>query len=734
MSNQNPNPKSNTFTLTAISAGVIAGFGLQFYIFPKFINSSDLVMASPTSDKKLNTNAEESNLNLHANKSSAGTQNPHLQARESTFITCGTIRERTSDFVKMHYSIREFGAEMSTRSLSKFFQSLDPGKNYFTEADIASFKNIETKLGKNINNMDCRFIADIWSIYLKRVQESESYIDIALAKPFNFTTEDRLETDRKKIAWASGSAELKERWRKLLKFVALGMKETEADPQKIATRLRKRYQLGRKSLLEKNMDDVNGIYLNAFALSLDPHSGYQMPEEQSEFKVQFSLQLVGIGASLTQQDGYTIVDSVIPGGPASRDGRLRKGDKIFAVDSGDGAGFTDVVDMDLSKVVSLIRGKKDTLVKLNLLRKGEKSEVERVTLDLIRDIVHLADSEAHSDVMNIGGKKIGVINFPSFYIDYAGSRSDKNYRSSANDMAREIKNLKAKNVDGILVDLRRNGGGDLSECIKITGHFIDAGPVVQVQQRNGDVESLNDTDAGTLYNGPLGVLISRQSASASEIFSGAIQDYGRGLIMGNTRTYGKATVQHVIEVPGTKNRESDGALKVTISKFFRPSGRSNQERGVPSDIVIPDILDTTDLSEAENDYVLPYTTIPAQKLFSPVQNLTPILETLRKKSEERLKSNKDFKEIFEAIAKAKAEKDKTSISLKAEDMAARLKKKPTPNPKDSRAATATPAPGKDKAEAAGREVIRDEDVELKEAGAILVDSIGLLGQKTDWAH
>jgi carboxyl-terminal processing protease len=678
--------------LASIIVFLILGVGASVVVWPKVFRSDEMLASSQASQSA---------------KSGAG------------YLSCSDIRDRVETFLKHHYSYHAFDEELSRRVFGKFFHLIDSGKNFLLESDVEALRSYETQFPSAVKKADCRFMEQAYSTYLKRVRESMGLIDAALKKPFDFNVEETIEIDRKKLPWAKNSAELQERWRKLLKFSALGM--TEADPtlkfEEVGKKLKKRYELLRRSVEEKTPDEVNGIFMNAFALSLDPHSQYMLPADQEDFNVAFSLQLVGIGASLSQQDGYTVVEAVIPGGAAARDGRLKKGDKIVSVDSGDGQSFVDVIDMDLSKVVSLIRGKKSTRVKLVILRKNESGEVERFVLDLLRDVVHLADSEAHSDVMNIDNKKIGVINLPTFYRDYQASRGDGDAKSSAGDIAREIKRLTAQKVDGILLDLRSNGGGDLSECIRMTGLFIDKGPVVQVAPKDSDADVLEDKDKGALYTGPFAVLISKHSASASEILSGAIQDYGRGLVLGNTRTYGKGTVQNVLEIPGSKGRESDGAIKVTVQKFFRPSGKSNQEKGVLSDVVIPSIIETSDASESENDYVLPYSTIPPARSFKPLQDLTPILETLRKKSNERVQKSPAFKDILEIVAKK--EKDQTVLSLKREK---KDKAKPTPTP--------SPAPGK--VEEIENKVIRENDAELKEAGQVLVDSIGLLGGKTDW--
>lgn len=651
------------------------------------------------------------------NQQVASTSELHAKGlKTNSALTCSDMRSRIQDFVKLHFSVREFNEEISSRTFHKYFQYLDPGKNFFTASDIETFRSQEKTLPKAIAKVDCRFATSVHELLLHRVKEASALVDAALAKPFKFDVDESIETDRKKVEWAKTPDELKERWRKQFKFAAMGMRESETSSTDMNTRLKKRFQMMKKSIEDRTADEVNNLFLNAFSQSLDPHSSYMLPEDQDEFKVAFSLQLVGIGASLSSIDGYTVVENVIPGGAAARDGRLKKGDKIVAVDSGDGSGFTDVVDMELNKVVLLIRGKKDTQVKLQLLRKDANAEVKRLTLELMRDIVHLQDSEARSDVMDVDGKKIGVINLPSFYIDYQGSRTMSDYRSSALDMAREIKKLTALKVNGIVVDLRRNGGGDLGECVKLTGLFIDRGPVVQVAGRNSDVESLEDRDSGALYDGPLAVLVNKQSASASEIFAGAIQDYGRGIIVGDSRTYGKGSVQNVIEIAGTGGRESNGAMKVTVSKFYRPSGKSNQEKGVPSDVVIPDLFEVSDLGESENDYALPYSTIAAHRKFKPLFDFAPIIDGLKAKSSARVAESKDFKDLLEKMKKLEKERENTQLSLKIEK-------------KDVKA-TPTPAPA---AEVDSNIVIRKDDFQLVEAAHILVDSAAA-SHKTDWTH
>jgi carboxyl-terminal processing protease len=657
--------------------------------------------------------------------------------KKRSFVTCSMVRDRTRDFLKLHYSYRSFSEEISSRLYNRFFQTLDPGKNFFLQSDIDRFRSFEKTLPVALAKLDCSFIYDVQTLLMQRVSESGAYVDEVLPKVFDYGVDESIETDRRKISWASSADDLKDRWRRQFKFMGLGMRETEKQTDVMMQKMRKRHQLLQKSWSNRSRDEVSGMFLDAFALSLDPHSSFQMPEDQDEFKVQFSLQLVGIGAQLTNNDGYTVVENIIPGGPAARDGRLQKSDKIIAVDSGDGQGFTDVVDMDLNKVVQLIRGKKDTVVKLSLLRKAENGEVVKFVLELVRDVVNLPDGAAKSDVIEMNGRKVGVISLPSFYIDYQGSRSSNgNYRSSANDLAKEVMKLRSQNVDGIVLDLRRNGGGDLAECIRMTGMFIDTGSVVQVQERGGDVESLDDKQEGTLYVGPLAVLTSKQSASASEILSGALKDYGRALILGNSRTYGKATVQHVVEVPGTDGRDSDGALKVTVSKFFQPSGGSNQGRGVLADVVIPDVMDPMQVGEEYTEYYLPHTEIKPSKTFRALQDFSGILPELKRRSVKRVADSKEFRALAPLIEKATKERDNTVFPLKPEakgDTKSSAKCTPKPGKKCPPATAATPTPSPTPGNAfEPPKVVDKDDIQLFEAAHILLDSVELLKGKKDW--
>ena len=675
------------------------------------------------------------------------------KATKSTipFLTCSTLSDRMKDFLKNHYDFRSFNEELSKRTFDMFIKLLDPGKLYFTKEDISEFAKQEPSLFKNINNYDCRLITGengIYERYKKRLNKATILAKSALNEKPDFTKEEFIETDRKKTEWANSPADLKDRWRKTIKFIILNMKDSD-EIEKIKTRLSKRYDLIKKDVEGKSTDDIYSLFLNSFALSLDPHSSFLTPVDNQQFQMDFSLKFVGIGATLKGIDGYTIIDAIVPGGAAAKDGRLKKNDKIVAVDSGDGSGIQDVIEMDLSKVVQLIRGKEGTIVKLVILRKDLDGKMNRFTVTLKRAVVQIKDSEAKSDILNINNKKIGIINLPSFYIDYKGCQDNpSSCRSSSNDMLREVKKLKASKVDGIVVDLRRNGGGDLSETQRIVALFIKDPIVTQVEDKEKNVRTLSVEVKEPAYTGPLAILVSKYTASASEILSGAVQDYGRGLILGDSRTFGKGTVQTVFEVPGTGDRSTDGAIHVTIAKFFRPSGKSNQEKGVLSDIIIPDIIDATDIGEKENDYALPYTTIKASRDFKPERDLKEDISKLQKMSSERVDKSAEFKKIVDAINKARKDKN-TLVSLKENkdtkdkeknvaQNSLKTKEKKIVNNKD----TASKEKEKiDKLKTSNEElsflsededtpefstkVIRKNDIQLKEAANILLDEIRL---------
>ena len=640
--------------------------------------------------------------------------------KKEPYLTCSLLNDRTKDFLRYHYVYQTWSPEISSRTFQTFLKMLDPAKTYFLESDIQNFRAYEYQIGNSIQNVDCRFVDNIYTIYKQRVHEYTEISNEILQKPFDFSVNDSIETDRKKIVWAKTKAELKIRIYKNLKFIVLNMKGQDPQ-QKVSEKLRKRFVTLEKTIQIKSNDEIHSLLLNSFALSLDPHSSFLTPVDNANFQIDFSLRLVGIGATLMNVDGYTTIDSVVSGGAADKSGLLRKGDKITAVDP-DQKGMQEIVDMELDKVVQLIRGKENTPVSLSILRKEPDGTLKNFKITLLRAVVEIKDSQAKSDILKVGNKKIGIINLPSFYIDYAGCQKNiYTCRSSANDTAKEIVHLMKEKVDAILVDLRRNGGGDLNEVQRIVGLFVDNPVVAQVQDHSGIAKPL-EISTRAIYNGPLGILVSRYSASASEILAGAVQDYRRGLILGDSYTFGKGSVQTVIDIPGSSGRRSDGAIHVTIAKFFRPSGQSNQAVGVQSDITIPSIIDSMENGEKDFDYYLPNTTIAPARNFKPQNRYRDdSIQKLKFLSQQRIKNSVEFKKINALISKDKKDKS-TSVSLQEQIAKIPLKNEKGKDKNKLNPKIENPA---DELPDFSLKVIRKNDDILFEAGKILNDEIQL---------
>ena len=597
-----------------------------------------------------------------------------LLASNAFALTCQQVRQLTAVYLKMHYSFNQFDDELSKRTLDFFIRSWDPGKLYFYKTDVAEFRSkYEKKLDDMVLAANCKAISDIINVYEKRFQERMKEVPGLIKAKHNFKKKEWIELDRKKTEFASNPADLKERWRKRIKFQLLQLKKTVEDIKKAQAKLNKRYQLAVERQNEQTTDRIYARFLNSFSSSLDPHSDYMSVEQLEDFRISTRLSLEGIGAVLRSEDGFTVIQSVVPGGAAWKNGKLKVDDKIIAVAQGKGTPV-DVIDLDLRDVVKLIRGKGGTEVRLTVMRE-EKGKSQQIVFPINREKIQLTDRTAKgktftASVSEPGKKKardlkIGVINLPSFYVDFEGQHNKlKNYRSSASDMQREIKRLRQENVDAVVLDLRTNGGGSLTESIKIAGLFFDKGPVVHIKESDGNFYPHSDKDGKTYYDGPLVVLISRQSASASEIFAGAIQDYGRGVIVGDSHTFGKGTVQNLNDI----GRQL-GATKVTISKFYRPSGSSTQLKGVASDITLPSLVDEIEIGEKHYDYALPWDVIKTgpHKKFNQVK---PYTMALKKSSVARTAKDPAFKDIFDEIKefqKNKAERTRVSLNEDAKE-------------------------------------------------------------------
>ena len=588
-------------------------------------------------------------------------------ASQAFALECKQVRLLTQLYFNMHFSQTSFTDELSKRSLEMFLRAWDPGKLYFLQSDVDRFeKDYSTQIDDLIGRADCKFIDDIVAVYGNRFDDRQKGISEAIAANHDFKVEEFMEVDRKKVPWAKTTEELTDRWRKRVKFQIMQLRDTITDPVKIREKMTKRMDLVRKRHKEMTSDQIMGIFLNSFASSLDPHSDYMGPDELEDFRINTRLSLEGIGAVLRSEDGFTTIQSLVPGGAAHKSGKVKVDDKIIAVSQPNEAPV-DVIDMDLRDVVKLIRGKQGTEVKLTLVREEKGANVQ-LQVVLKRQKVQLTDRAAKSSmkIVQVGDGptakqlKIGVINLPSFYMDFEGRQNrQKDFKSSSVDMLREIESLKSKGVEALIVDLRNNGGGSLDEAINVSGLFIKSGPVVQILGAEGKSFVQSDNDPNVAWDGPLAVIINRQSASASEIFAGAIQDYGRGIILGGEHTFGKGTVQNLNDVNAKL-----GAVKVTISKFYRPSGSSTQLRGVEADVVFPDLMDQIELGEKYYDFALPWEKIKDAD-FKGLNLVAPFVKSLKDASAARVSKDDGFKLVADDIKTYKdGELDRSRISLK----------------------------------------------------------------------
>ncbi len=575
----------------------------------------------------------------------------------------------TSILARYHFKEFEINDSLSTVIYQRYLNSLDHGKNYFLASDIKEFDKHKLELDDNLFKGDIQFYYEVFNVYLKRLNERIIFIDKLLDNEFDYSINENYDFDRDKSEWAKDENELNELWRKRLKNDALTHKLNGKDWAFIQKTLRKRYKNFAQFLNQYNSEDVFQLAMNSFTQSIDPHTNYLSPVTSDNFKIDMSLSLEGIGARLQTEDDYTKVAEIIPGGPADKSNLLKADDKIVGVAQGEDGEFEDIIGWRITDAVKLIRGTKGTLVRLQIIKSGSDLNSKPIEISLVRDKVKLEDQAAKGSVLEIMNEekpfKIGVIEVPKFYNDFEGQRNgDGNSKSTTKDVKKILDSLKTENVDGIIIDLREDGGGSLQEAIELTGLFIKDGPVVQVKNSDGNIDIANDPDPGIIYTGPLAVLVNRFSASASEIFTGAIQDYDRGLIIGE-QTYGKGTVQNLIDLNRLSSKKNIdlGQVKLTVAKYYRINGGSTQNLGVVPDISFPSILDHKDFGESSEPNALPWDEIKSAK-FNKFSDIKKFIPQLMEKHLKRIESNKDFKYLIEDIATYNENKKKTFISLK----------------------------------------------------------------------
>jgi carboxyl-terminal processing protease len=554
---------------------------------------------------------------------------------------------------RYHYKQFELNDSLSSVIFDRYLKSVDYRKNYLLESDIKSFEQYRYALDDHLKDGDVLPFYDMFNVFLFRMRDQIIYTDTLLSKEFDYTIDEEYLINRKDAPWAESKTELDDIWRKRVKNDALNLKLNDKEWEEIQKNLKKRYENYSRILTQYNSEDVFQLAMNSFTTSVDPHTNYLSPITSDNFKIDMSLSLEGIGARLQVDDGYTKVVEIIPGGPAFKSKKLHADDRITAVAQGKDGEFVDVVGWRITDVVQLIRGPKDSVVRLLLLKYDKGLDAEPVELILVRDKVKIEDQSASSSTLNIKHDekafKIGVITIPKFYIDFeAKNKREKDYKSTSRDVKNLLNELIKENVDGIIIDLRNDGGGSLEEAIRVTGLFIKEGPVVQVRDMEGNITVDNDLDPEIVYDGPLAVLVNRFSASASEIFSGAIQDYGRGIIIGEN-TYGKGTVQNMIDLSRLTSRVNKfGQVKLTIAKYYRIDGSSTQRMGVIPDILFPSYVDAKDFGESNEPSALKWDKIePAE--YELFYELFLIIPELQKLSKQRRETDLEFEYFREDI-------------------------------------------------------------------------------------
>jgi len=560
-----------------------------------------------------------------------------------------------------HYSRVQIDDALSERLLENYLENLDPGRNVFLVSDIAEFRKLRDQLDDQLLAGDLSAGFAIYERYRERLQTRLERVTADLhgtIAAMDFTRDEVLLTDRKKLDWPADERAADELWQKQLKSSVLGLKLAGKKMDAIEELLAKRYKDQLRRMAQVNSEDVYQLYMNSFTELFDPHTNYLSPRSSENFNMNMRLSLEGIGAVLQQDDEFTKVARLVPAGPAAKGGQLRQSDRIVAVGQDADGEMVDVVGWRLDDVVDLIRGKKGSTVRIEVVR-GSGAGEEHHVISIVRDQVKLEEQAAQSRVLQIPYEdrthKIGVIDIPAFYADFeAMQRGDPNYRSTTRDVARLLADLQKQQVDGIVIDLRENGGGSLAEANALTGLFIESGPTVQIRHSNERVERKQKFRDDSFYAGPLLVLINRLSASASEIFAGAIQDYGRGLVVGSP-SFGKGTVQSLSPL-------NHGQLKMTESKFYRISGESTQHRGVVPDIELPSIYNLEEVGESALHNALPWDRI-APVRHRTYQDIDSILPMLRERHEARVARDPDYAHLRDEIALAEKLDTVTSVSL-----------------------------------------------------------------------
>jgi carboxyl-terminal processing protease len=671
-----------------------------------------------------------------------------LQPDEQQSVVLKYIATLISDY---NYKKVPLNDSVSAIIFDRYIKKLDENHNYLLASDIKSFEQFKTTFDDDIKAGNLANVFYMFNVFQKRYTDYVNFSVTQLSKDFDFSKNETYTYDRDKLPWVASETELHDLWSQRVKYDLLNLKLTGKDIVTDKATLKKRYTNILAQSNKLSNQDVFQAFMDAFTEAIDPHTNYFNPSNAANFNIDMSRSLEGIGASLLIENEYVTIKSVTPGGPADKSKLVNSDDRIVGVAQGKTGEFQDIVGWRIDNAISLIRGPKGTTVRLQLLAKGSAVTAKPRIVELVREKIILKDISAKKEIRtyNSNGKtyKIGVISIPAFYLDFADYKAgNPNYKSTTRDVKLILDTLKRQNIDGVVIDLRQNGGGSLMEAIELTGLFIKTGPVVQVRDARNQVEVDKDEDPDIAYSGPLAILVDRFSASASEIFSGAIQDYGRGLIVG-TQTYGKGSVQNAIDLDkvitpslkdkllsvagraktvATGSQNKFGQLNLTIAKFYRISGSSTQHKGVLPDIDFPSIIPLDKYGEDTEPSAMPFDVI-AKSDYTPAGNFTSVLPQLKKLHTDRMASSPSYKYLLEDIEESKKQAEEKSVTLNEQ----KLKQERDADEQklfehNNLRRVALGLPGLKKGQAKPKN--EDLDFLQKEAGQILTDYL-MLGSK-----
>ncbi|TAF67427.1 MAG: tail-specific protease [Cytophagales bacterium] len=578
----------------------------------------------------------------------------------------------TSLLNNYHYRKLPIADSLGNVVLDLYLNDLDGSKIYFLQTDIDQFKKYKNTIDDALKGGDLTAAYEIFNLYTQRVMQRIDYAIKNIDNLYDFSKDEQYDANRENVSWAKDEKELNQIWDKFLKSQILSLKLTGKEQKEISETIRGRYERFKKTMQQTNAEDVYEIYINTLMTAYDPHTSYFSPISSDNFNMQMRNSLEGIGAVLRSENDFTRIQEVRPGGPAFKSKMLNVNDKIIAVAQGDDGEFIDVVGWRLDEVVQKIRGPKGTVVRLKVIPAEGGANALPIEVRMVREKITFEEQSAQKQLItyNKDGKtyKIGVVSVPSFYFDFEGyQKGDPSYKSTTKDVKKLVEELKAEGINGLVIDLRDNGGGSLKEAIDLSGLFIKDGPVVQVRNSDGSVEVGRDSDPTKIWDGPMAVLVNRSSASASEIFAGAMQDYHRAIVIGE-QTYGKGTVQSMIDVNKLDKNEPEkmGQINLTLAKFYRVTGSSTQHKGVTPDIELPMPYDKARFGESAEKSALTWDVIKGTK-FTPYSDVTPqMLEKVNKFYQQRLQNDPHLRKLIADIEEQRKDRENTIISLNEE--------------------------------------------------------------------